>query len=182
MTDDTAEITGRDRPLEGQVCLIVGAGEGIGRACAQAFAEAGAVVALVARDEGRLSTLEEALEVARETATEDGVSEVAVIGGAAIFAAALPRAKRIQNLTLPIGSSCSNETDARKISRPLPQSDIGDGIVEPIIKGCHPQPAIARFIGEARLDALDPFWLQRFVCGGRVRTHTKWTIKFVERR
>lgn len=57
MTDDTAEITGRDRPLEGQVCLIVGAGEGIGRACAQAFAEAGAVVALVARDEGRLSTL-----------------------------------------------------------------------------------------------------------------------------
>jgi dihydrofolate reductase len=41
------------------------------------------------------TTLEEALEVARETATEDGVSEVAVIGGAAIFAAALPRAKRI---------------------------------------------------------------------------------------
>ncbi len=41
------------------------------------------------------TTLEEALEVARETATEDGVDEVAVIGGAAIFAAALPRAKRI---------------------------------------------------------------------------------------
>ena len=40
-------------------------------------------------------TLDEALEVARETATEDGVGEVAVIGGAAIFEAALPRAKRI---------------------------------------------------------------------------------------
>jgi len=40
-------------------------------------------------------TLDEALEVARETATEDGVNEVAVIGGAAIFEAALPRARRI---------------------------------------------------------------------------------------
>lgn len=41
------------------------------------------------------TTLDEALEVARETAVEDGVGEVAVIGGAAIFAAALPRARRI---------------------------------------------------------------------------------------
>jgi dihydrofolate reductase len=42
-----------------------------------------------------VSNLDEALEIARETAVEDGVSEVAVIGGAAIFAQALPRARRI---------------------------------------------------------------------------------------
>lgn len=41
------------------------------------------------------ASFDEALEVARETAIEDGVSEVAVIGGAAIFAIALPRAHRI---------------------------------------------------------------------------------------
>jgi dihydrofolate reductase len=37
----------------------------------------------------------EALEIAREQATEDGVDEVCVIGGAALFALALPRARRI---------------------------------------------------------------------------------------
>ena len=41
------------------------------------------------------SNLDEALEVAREQAVEDGVGEVAVIGGAGVFAQALPRAKRI---------------------------------------------------------------------------------------
>lgn len=41
------------------------------------------------------TNFDEALEIGREQAVEDGVGEVAVIGGAAIFAAALPRAKRI---------------------------------------------------------------------------------------
>lgn len=41
------------------------------------------------------ANFDEALEVARETAVEDGVDEVAVIGGAAVFAIALPRAHRI---------------------------------------------------------------------------------------
>lgn len=41
------------------------------------------------------SSLDESIELARETAIEDGVDEVAVIGGAALFAAALPRARRI---------------------------------------------------------------------------------------
>jgi dihydrofolate reductase len=39
--------------------------------------------------------LDEALEIARETATEDGVAEIAVIGGARIFEQVLPRATRI---------------------------------------------------------------------------------------
>jgi dihydrofolate reductase len=37
----------------------------------------------------------EALEIAREQAAEDGVDEVCVIGGAALFEMALPRARRL---------------------------------------------------------------------------------------
>jgi dihydrofolate reductase len=37
----------------------------------------------------------DAVEIAREQAEEDGVDEVCVIGGAALFALALPKAKRI---------------------------------------------------------------------------------------
>ncbi|HRD29708.1 MAG TPA: dihydrofolate reductase [Caulobacter sp.] len=37
----------------------------------------------------------EALEIAREQAAEDGAEEVCVIGGAALYALALPRARRI---------------------------------------------------------------------------------------
>lgn len=40
-------------------------------------------------------SFEEALEIAREQAREDGVDEICVIGGAALIALALPRAKRI---------------------------------------------------------------------------------------
>lgn len=40
-------------------------------------------------------TFEEALDIAREQAAEDGAEEVCVIGGAALFALALPRARRL---------------------------------------------------------------------------------------
>jgi dihydrofolate reductase len=40
-------------------------------------------------------TLNEALQIAREQAAEDGAEEVCVIGGAAVFAEALPRARRL---------------------------------------------------------------------------------------
>ena len=39
--------------------------------------------------------LGEALSIARETAEEDGVDEVCIIGGTALFEAALPRAERL---------------------------------------------------------------------------------------
>jgi len=39
--------------------------------------------------------LAEAVEIGREQALEDGVEEVCVIGGAAVFEAALPRASRV---------------------------------------------------------------------------------------
>jgi dihydrofolate reductase len=41
------------------------------------------------------SNLSEALSIARETAVEDGVNEVCVIGGTALFEAILPRAQRL---------------------------------------------------------------------------------------
>ena len=40
-------------------------------------------------------SFDEALQIGREQAEEDGVDEVCVIGGAAVFALALPRAKRL---------------------------------------------------------------------------------------
>lgn len=40
-------------------------------------------------------TLDQALAIARETARDDGVNEVCVIGGAQIYALALPKAKRL---------------------------------------------------------------------------------------
>ena len=41
------------------------------------------------------SNLGEALSIARETAEEDGVDEVCIIGGTALFEMALPRAQRL---------------------------------------------------------------------------------------
>lgn len=42
-----------------------------------------------------VSSFADALDIARETAGDDGIDEVCVIGGAALFEAALPRAKRL---------------------------------------------------------------------------------------
>jgi 3-oxoacyl-[acyl-carrier protein] reductase len=53
--------------------LVTGASQGIGRACAVALAQAGARVALAARNETRLA------EVAEEIATNGGVAEVFAI-------------------------------------------------------------------------------------------------------
>lgn len=41
------------------------------------------------------ASLDEALDIARETAVDDDVHEVCVIGGTAVFEAVLPRAKRL---------------------------------------------------------------------------------------
>ncbi len=40
-------------------------------------------------------SLAEAVSIAKETAAEDGVEEICIIGGAQIYAAALPRARRL---------------------------------------------------------------------------------------
>jgi len=41
------------------------------------------------------TTLDEAIEIAREQAEDEGVDEICVIGGTALFEAALPRARRL---------------------------------------------------------------------------------------
>jgi len=59
--------------LQGKNALITGASQGIGRACALALAQAGARVALAARNETKLA------EVAAEIATNGGAAEVFAI-------------------------------------------------------------------------------------------------------
>ena len=66
------------KPLPGRLNLVLTRDE--------SFEARGAVVC---------TTLDEAVEIARETAEEDGVGEVCVIGGVALFERALPRAKRL---------------------------------------------------------------------------------------
>ena len=66
------------KPLPGRLNLVLSKDE--------SFEAKGAVVC---------TTLDEAVEIARETAMEDGVDEICVIGGTALFGMALPRAKRL---------------------------------------------------------------------------------------
>ena len=70
------------RPLPGRLNVVLTRDEGWGE-------DGQAKGALVCR------TLDEAIEIAREQAVDDGVGEVCVIGGAGLFAATLPRAKRL---------------------------------------------------------------------------------------
>lgn len=70
------------RPLPGRLNIVLTKDE--------SYAEAGLAKGAVV-----CSTLDEALSIAREQASEDGVDEICVIGGTAVFAAALPRAKRL---------------------------------------------------------------------------------------
>ena len=66
------------KPLPGRLNIILSRDE--------SFTARGALVC---------TTLDEAIEIARETAEEDGVDEICVIGGAGLFEKALPRAKRL---------------------------------------------------------------------------------------
>lgn len=70
------------RPLPGRLNVVLTRDEGWGE-------DGQAKGALVCR------TLDEAIEIAREQAEDEGMDEICVIGGAALFEAALPRAKRL---------------------------------------------------------------------------------------
>jgi dihydrofolate reductase len=70
------------RPLPGRLNVVLTRDEGWGD-------EGEAKGALVCR------SLDEAFEIAREQAEDDGAEEVCVIGGAGLFEAALPRARRL---------------------------------------------------------------------------------------
>jgi 3-oxoacyl-[acyl-carrier protein] reductase len=74
--------------LQGRIALVTGASQGIGRACALELAKAGAMVALVARNESKLAEVSAeitaaggqamgfALDVAREESIRDGVKAI----------------------------------------------------------------------------------------------------------
>lgn len=66
------------RPLPGRLNIVLSRDE--------SFTPEGALVCVSA---------EEAFDIAREQAEEDGAGEVCVIGGAAVFSLALPRARRL---------------------------------------------------------------------------------------
>ena len=66
------------KPLPGRLNLVLSRDE--------SFTARGAVVC---------TTLDEAVEIARDTAEEDGVGEICVIGGVTLFETALPRARRV---------------------------------------------------------------------------------------
>ncbi len=66
------------KPLPGRLNIILSRDE--------SFGARGALVC---------TTLDEAIEIARETAEEEGADEICVIGGTALFEKALPRAKRL---------------------------------------------------------------------------------------
>jgi dihydrofolate reductase len=66
------------RPLPGRCNIVLSRDD--------AFAPPGAVVC---------ANLAEAIEIGREQAADDGAAEVCIIGGAAVFEAGLPRARRL---------------------------------------------------------------------------------------
>lgn len=102
--------------LEGKVALVVGAGPGIGRACAVSFAEAGADVVVAARREEPLRALAEEVAAATRGRVEAVPADLGDVAScAALVATAVERCGGIDALvnvaTLGGGRSSVDEAD-----------------------------------------------------------------------
>ena len=106
---------GPNGSLRGKVALVTGASRGIGAAVARAFAEAGASVALAARDEAALEELRQEIE-------DDGGRAIAVPTDVADPAAVARMVEQVVSAFGRLDVACNNAAGGGH--RPMPLADV----------------------------------------------------------